>query len=74
MKIGKPVFKRDGARTAPDFISSDCAIAGHHIEQGIGSGRRSALRELRHPLRLLRMRLRTWSDDDDHARSPATAC
>ncbi|MFX6023228.1 heterodisulfide reductase-related iron-sulfur binding cluster, partial [Acinetobacter baumannii] len=30
MKIGKPVFKAM-AKDAPDFISSDCALAGHHI-------------------------------------------
>jgi Fe-S oxidoreductase len=35
MKIGKPVFKRM-AEAAPDYISSDCQLAGHHIEQGIG--------------------------------------
>ena len=34
MKIGKPVFKAM-AKDAPDFISSDCALAGHHIEQGM---------------------------------------
>jgi Fe-S oxidoreductase len=34
MKIGKPVFKKM-AEPAPDFISSDCQLAGHHIEQGI---------------------------------------
>jgi len=36
MKIGKPVFKRM-AEAKPDFISSDCQLAGHHIEQGIAS-------------------------------------
>jgi Fe-S oxidoreductase len=37
MKIGKPVFARmaDGE---PDFISSDCPIAGRRIEQGIAQG------------------------------------
>ena len=35
MKIGKPVFKQMAA-SAPDYISSDCAIAARHIEQGMG--------------------------------------
>ena len=34
MKIGKPVFKQMAAGE-PDYISSDCAIAGLHIMQGI---------------------------------------
>jgi len=34
MKIGKPVFKKM-AEAAPDYISSDCQLAAHHIEQGI---------------------------------------
>ena len=34
MKIGKPVFKAM-AKDQPDFISSDCALAGHHIAQGM---------------------------------------
>jgi Fe-S oxidoreductase len=35
MKIGKPVFKAMG-NNSPDYISSDCAIAGRHIRQGMG--------------------------------------
>ena len=35
MKIGKPVFKQMAA-SAPDYISSDCAIAARHIQQGMG--------------------------------------
>jgi glycerol-3-phosphate dehydrogenase subunit C len=50
MKIGKPVFKQMGS-TDPDFISSDCPIAGRHIQQGIGQSR--AVKA--HPLTLLRM-------------------
>lgn len=39
MKIGKPVF-RQMAAPVPDYISSDCAIAARHIEQGMdGQGR-----------------------------------
>jgi glycerol-3-phosphate dehydrogenase subunit C len=34
MKIGKPVFKAM-AKDEPDYISSDCAIAGRHILQGM---------------------------------------
>jgi Fe-S oxidoreductase len=50
MKIGRPVFKQMAA-TDPDYISSDCPIAGRHIVQGIGATR--AQKE--HPLTLLRM-------------------
>jgi glycerol-3-phosphate dehydrogenase subunit C len=50
MKIGRPVFKAMAA-SDPDYISSDCAIAGRHIEQGMGETR--AKRE--HPLTLMRI-------------------
>ena len=56
MKIGKPVFKAmagvDGV--TPDYISSDCQLAGHHIEQGM---REAGLKEakMEHPLTLLRI-------------------
>jgi len=58
MKIGKPVF-RAMAQAKPDFISSDCQLAGHHIEQGIaelgeaGAGARDA--QMAHPITLVRM-------------------
>jgi Fe-S oxidoreductase len=42
MKIGKPVFKRM-AEAKPDYISSDCQLAGHHIEQGIENFNKEAL-------------------------------
>jgi Fe-S oxidoreductase len=42
MKIGKPVFKRM-AESAPDYISSDCQLGAHHIEQGIASYNAAAL-------------------------------
>lgn len=48
MKIGGPVFQQM-ASGDPDYISSDCAIAGRHIQQGMGENR--AARE--HPLTLL---------------------
>jgi Fe-S oxidoreductase len=50
MKIGRPVFKAMAA-TDPDYISSDCAIAARHIEQGMGETR--AQKE--HPLSLIRI-------------------
>jgi Fe-S oxidoreductase len=52
MKIGRPVF-RAVAEFEPDYFSSDCALAGHHIEQGLGEDKRNA--ELKHPITLLRM-------------------
>ena len=56
MKIGKPVFKAMAAGfgdSAPDYISSDCQLAGHHIEQGLAEGgfKHTAMA---HPLTLLR--------------------
>ena len=52
MRIGAPVFK-SMASDGPDYLSSDCALAGHHIAQGIEAG---GLRDapLAHPLTLLR--------------------
>ena len=50
MKIGRPVF-RQMADAGPDYISSDCAIAARHIEQGMGE----TTAEKQHPLTLLRM-------------------
>ena len=52
MKIGKPVFK-NMAKDAPDWISSDCALAGHHIAQGMAQGGTPA-KALAHPLTLMR--------------------
>ncbi len=51
MKIGKPVFKAM-ANKEPDFISSDCQLAGHHIDQGMEeNGLQKA--EMAHPLSLM---------------------
>ncbi len=50
MKIGRPVF-RQMAESAPDYVSSDCAIAGRHILQGMGA---TAARK-EHPITLIRM-------------------
>ncbi|HQU15559.1 MAG: Fe-S oxidoreductase [Chromatiales bacterium 21-64-14] len=49
VKIGLPVVKRV-QQAAPDHYSSDCALAGHHIGDGLGNGRAPE-----HPLRLLRL-------------------
>lgn len=52
MKIGRPVFKAMAEGT-PDYISSDCQLAGHHIEQGVSEQGGTPAR-LAHPLTLLR--------------------
>jgi len=49
MKIGRPVF-RQMADGEPDHISSDCPIAGRHIEQEMGETKAQRM----HPLSLLR--------------------
>jgi Fe-S oxidoreductase len=58
MKIGKPVFK-NMASVQPDYISSDCQLAGHHIEQGIAETAKEAMGgktpRIAHPITLLRM-------------------
>lgn len=56
MKIGKPVFKamasmKDGS--APDVISSDCPLGGHHIAQGFEVNQ-LGVPALKHPLTLVR--------------------
>jgi Fe-S oxidoreductase len=53
MKIGRPVFRRM-AEADPDFISSDCPIAGRRIEQGMHQDAPSRARK-QHPLTLLRI-------------------
>lgn len=51
MKIGRPVFRAMG-EAEPDYISSDCQLAGHHIAQGMDeAGMKKA--EMAHPLTLL---------------------
>ena len=55
MKIGRPVF-RQVAEAAPDYFSSDCALAGHHIEDGLSTlAEETAKPERRHPISLLRI-------------------
>jgi Fe-S oxidoreductase len=51
MKIGKPVFKAM-AEPGPDYVSSDCPIAGRHILQGMGEATRA---QKAHPLTLIRI-------------------
>jgi Fe-S oxidoreductase len=51
LKIGRPVF-RQVADFSPDWFSSDCQLAGHHIEQGLGDTKGKA--KLAHPLTLFR--------------------
>ena len=53
MKIGKPVFKAM-SNDEPDYISSDCQLAGHHIAQGMEEGGMKKA-EMAHPLSLLRI-------------------
>ena len=54
MKIGRPVF-RQMAQAEPAYISSDCPIAGRHIQQGIRDAGTNLGAERAHPLTLLRM-------------------
>jgi Fe-S oxidoreductase len=58
MKIGRPVFRQMG-EAEPDYVSSDCPIAGRTIMQGLEENARKAGRSVRarraHPLTLLRI-------------------
>jgi Fe-S oxidoreductase len=57
MKIGKPLFKRMAEHPQgglPDFISSDCPLGGHHINQGFECNSLGTPK-LEHPLTLMRM-------------------
>ncbi len=49
VKIGRPVADRV-ARADADYFTSDCALAGHHIEAGLNKSVRTL-----HPLSLLRL-------------------
>jgi Fe-S oxidoreductase len=53
MKIGRPVFK-SMAKDEPDYIGSDCPMAGHHIAQGMEQAG-SPAKAVRHPLSLVRI-------------------
>jgi len=56
MKIGRPVF-RLMADAAPDYVSSDCAIAGRHIKQGMAENHAGAnnMASKQHPINLVRI-------------------
>jgi Fe-S oxidoreductase len=54
MKIGKPVF-RQMHQADPDYVSSDCPIAGRHIVQGIDANHGGTRARKEHPLTLLRI-------------------
>ena len=55
LKIGRPVF-RQVAEFAPDYFSSDCEMAGHHIEEGVAAiGEKANEPKLAHPITLFRM-------------------
>jgi Fe-S oxidoreductase len=54
MKIGKPVFRRM-AEGDPDYISSDCPIAGRAIQQGIEEAQGASRAKKAHPLTLVRI-------------------
>ena len=54
MKIGRPVF-RQMAQEDPDYVSSDCPIAGRRILQGIDEGGEPHHARKEHPLTLLRI-------------------
>jgi glycerol-3-phosphate dehydrogenase subunit C len=55
LKIGRPVF-RQIADFGPDFFSSDCQLAAHHIEEGVSLvPDKKGEPKLHHPMTLIRM-------------------
>jgi Fe-S oxidoreductase len=55
LRIGRPVFGQV-AEFAPDYFSSDCEMAGHHIEEGVAAiGEKKNQPKLAHPITLFRM-------------------
>lgn len=54
LKIGKPVFRAMND-AAPNYISSDCQLAAHHIEQGMEALKKETTvkPKLAHPLTLI---------------------
>jgi Fe-S oxidoreductase len=54
MKIGRPVFRQMGDGE-PDYVASDCPIAGRRILQGIEESGASHRAKKEHPLTLLRI-------------------
>jgi Fe-S oxidoreductase len=53
MKIGRPVFRQMG-EPAPDYVSSDCPIAGRHILQGMRESDAAGKAQKAHPITLVR--------------------
>ena len=56
LKIGKPVF-RQMSEAMPDYMSSDCQLAVHHIEQGVAllqKDQPSRKVQIAHPITLVR--------------------
>ena len=54
LKIGRPVV-RQIADFQPDYFTSDCQLAAHHIEEGLERADGKGEAKLRHPLTLLRI-------------------
>ena len=54
LKIGRPVV-RQIAELQPDYFTSDCQLAAHHLEEGLERADGKGAAQLRHPLTLLRM-------------------
>jgi len=54
LKIGRPVV-RQIAELQPDYFTSDCQLAAHHLEEGLERADGKGASKLRHPLTLLRM-------------------
>jgi Fe-S oxidoreductase len=53
MKIGRPVFRQMG-QSSPDWVASDCPIAGRHILQGMSEGDGAGHAAKAHPITLVR--------------------
>ena len=54
LKIGRPVVNQIAGFT-PDYYASDCQMAGHHIEEGLGRTDAPGQGQRKHPITLLRM-------------------
>ena len=54
LKIGRPVY-RQIAELAPDYFTSDCQLAAHHLQEGLESIDGQGKAQLKHPLTLMRM-------------------
>ncbi|MGZ5114155.1 MAG: heterodisulfide reductase-related iron-sulfur binding cluster [Usitatibacter sp.] len=54
LKIGRPVV-RQIADFGADFFTSDCQLAAHHLEEGLGAIDGKGKAQLKHPITLLRM-------------------